>query len=150
MWFPSEAVGSKTLPFTSEQYLAPTPLQVISMCLKGYYGLHDIYPVKVKKVIFFDVAHPPALPWEMPLGWMPSSPDRAIAGMLSYPLPLTSPGKQKVSDTSVTHTQKTEEQKKTADKRRRYITATWSSLKIPMLCENSQLRREHVWYHLLP
>lgn len=96
------------------------------MCLKSYYGLHSIYLVKVMKVIFFDVTQPPALPSEMPLGWAPSSPDRATAGTLSYLLPLTSPGKQKVSDTSVTHTKKKteEEWNKKADKRRRCITVT--------------------------
>lgn len=58
------------------------------MCLKGHLGLHDIYPLKVMKVIFSDMTHPPALSSEMPLGWMPSSPDWMTAETLSY---LSSP-----------------------------------------------------------
>lgn len=67
------------------------------MCLKSHYGLrNDIYPVKV---IFSDVMHPPALSSEMPLGWMPSSPDWTTAETICYPSP---PWEEKVSHVSVT------------------------------------------------
>lgn len=116
-----------------------------------------IYPVKVMKVIFSDVTHPPALSSEMPLGSMPSFPDWTTAETLWYPSPER---EEKVSHISVTQKKNcwrinsshcamkdTTGMNGIADRRGRYVSVTCSYFQQSELCENSQLKCEKLSHH---